>query len=209
MTNREERYPGYNENNVTDVSINEIKNVRYKLVNVKENNKDDNGFCSVCTEETRKECPFCNVERISHEKETLEVMRKDIKREVKKTIVDLTKVNSKPNVVEKYEDNMVGGEHKVQIITSESATINQEADVVIIFNKKSGVINLPAINGESKLDDKTLMLGKMIVIKVFGSSQVIKVQNGEKIIDGGVNSFKIEGGGKKNLLIVGKNWITI
>jgi len=225
MSNKQERYPGYNENNLTDVSTNEMDNVRYKLANNKK--EEESSFCSVCTEETKKECPFCNkvnvsnvvisnVVKASHEKEILDIVRKDIRKEVKPIIVDLSQIkvqNVKPNTVEQYGDEMDieigGGGHKVQVITSDNSTINPDADVVIIFNNKSGIVNLPVINGASKLDNVKLMNGKMIVIKTFGAPQVIKAHNGEKIIDGGVNSVKIELGGRRNLLAVGKNWITI
>jgi hypothetical protein len=215
MNNRQERYPGYNENNLTDISTNETNNVRYKLVNKKEEDIMSENFCSVCTELTKKDCPFCNVGKVvSHVKEVLEVMKNDTRNKVKTTIVDLSQMNiqnAKPNIVEQYDDtvNENGSIHKVQVIMSDNATINSDADVIVIFNKKTGVVNLPVISGASKIEDNKLMMGKMIVIKAFGASQVIKVQNGEKIIDGGLNAIKVEAGGKKNLLSVGKNWITI
>jgi hypothetical protein len=101
------------------------------------------------------------------------------------------------------------GSHKIQVITTNGVTINTDADIIIIANKNSSTVKLPTLVGP-EIDKINLINGKLLIIKNYSlSSHVIQVENGQKLIDGSMSSIKIESGGKRNLLSVGKNWVSI
>jgi hypothetical protein len=219
------RYPGQFDDKS---ELKSEEDQKYQIINKKveaqpitEEEEEEESFCPVCNNSMNVKCPMCNKKsRKSNNKlandeeddsedgeELIVCDRKNGFCENDAQIPRKIKSNNQfENIINYNKSDM----HTVQLISSPNEnTVSIDSEYAVITNPDVKNIILPKING-GDLNSYKFTMARSITIKNFTlSTQIIKSNDSNKLIDGALSAIRLDPGQKRTFLSFGQTWLTV